>query len=180
MKFIFTFILILLSREVLQAQGFVAEKSVISFFHEAPVEDIYATNDKSTGSFDPLSGAMEFKTNIADFEFKKSLMKQHFNEKYMESDKFPQATFTGTLVGFRLDQQGKQPVRAKGQLNVHGVKREVDIAGTAEVQGKLLLLHATFEVRFEDHRIRIPQLFWRTVAESVEVTAAFTMAAKGG
>lgn len=180
MKFIFTFLLILLSREVLQAQGFVAEKSVISFFHEASVEDIYATNDKSTGSFDPYSGAMEFKTNIADFEFKKSLMKQHFNEKYMESDKFPQATFTGTLVGFRSDQQGKQSVRAKGQLNVHGVTRVVDIAGTVEMQDNRLLMRSKFVVRFEDHHIRIPQLFWKTVAESVEVTVEFTFVNKGG
>lgn len=179
MKVTFTFLLILVSRVVLSAQEFVAEKSVISFFHEASVEDISARNDKTTCIFDPNSGAIKFETQLADFEFKKSLMKQHFNERYMESEKFPKAMFTGTLTGFQADKPGKQSVSATGQLNVHGVTREVDIAGTAEVQGNRLLLHSKFEVRFEDHHIKIPQLFWKTVAESVEVTVDFTLVKKG-
>jgi len=179
-KFILVILIVLSSRGGVLAQAYVVEKSAVSFFHEASVEDIAATTDKSLCRFDLTNGTIEFETRIADFEFKKSLMKQHFNEKYMESDKFPKATFVGQLSGLRVDQPGKQTVKVKGQLKVHGVTREVEIPGTAEVRDGRLQLLSTFVVRFEDHHIKIPQLFWKTVAESVEVSVDFMLVAKGG
>lgn len=157
------------------AQKYISEKSTVTFFSKASVEDIAAHNEKSMGIFDPNTTDIAFSIPIGEFEFEKSLMKEHFNEKYMETEKYPKATFQGKLTGFSKDAAGPQTAHTKGQLNVHGVAREVDIQGTAEVRGDRIMLAAKFIVRLEDHSIKIPQLLWKNIAETVEVTIEFTL-----
>ncbi len=147
---------------------------MVSFFREASVEDISATNAKSAGRLNLGNGEIVFDVPVAGFEFKKALMKKHFNEKYMESGKYPIGTFKGTVRGIAIDKAGIQSVRATGQLTLHGVTREVAIDGTAEVVGTRLTLRSKFTVQFEDYGIQIPELFWKTVAESVDVSVDFT------
>lgn len=156
------------------AQDFVVEKSTVSFFREASVEDISATNAKAAGRLNLDNGEIVFDVPVAEFEFKKSLMRKHFNEKYMESGKFPVGTFKGTVRGIAIDKTGIQSARATGQLTLHGVTREVTIDGMAEVLANRLSLRSKFTIKFEDYGIQIPELFWKTVAESVDVSVDFT------
>ncbi len=160
---------------VAQAQKYISEKSSITFFSKATVEDIAAKNEKSMAMLDAGTGDIAFSVPIAEFQFEKSLMKEHFNEKYLESEKFPKATFQGKLTGFSLSATGPQATQAKGQLNIHGVARDADITGTSEVRDGRIVLAAKFIVRLEDHNVKIPQLLWKNIAESVEVTIDFTL-----
>jgi polyisoprenoid-binding protein YceI len=106
--------------------------------------------------------------------FAKSLMQEHFNEKYMESEKFPKATFQGKLTGFDLTKSGSQEVRAQGKLTIHGVTRDIDVPGTIEVAGKKITMKSKFMVKVADYDITIPQLLFQNIAEQVEVTVDFT------
>lgn len=157
------------------AQRYTVEKSTVSFFREASVEDIAATNTKATGTLDPHSNELAFDVPVEEFQFKKSLMKQHFNEKYLESSTYPTATFRGRISGFSESMTGEQRVKATGLLTIHGVSREVTLEGRCTSTGDGLKLTAKFLVRLEDYRVRIPTLFWKTVAESVDVTVEFTL-----
>src|SRR5262245_61607984 len=91
-----------------QAQKYVIEKSYASFYSHATLEDIKAENTKVAGLFNSATGDVAFSVPIKDFEFAKSLMKEHFNEKYMESDKYPKSTFQGKLSGYDLKASGVQ------------------------------------------------------------------------
>jgi len=161
--------------DAVHAQKYISERSSIGFFSKATIENIAAHNEKAMAMFDVATNEIAFSVPIADFQFEKSLMKEHFNEKYMESEKYPKATFQGALTAFSISTAGPQTAQAKGQLNIHGVSREVEIAGTAELKDNKILLAAKFIVRLEDHKIKIPQLLWKNVAESVEVTIDFTL-----
>src|SRR6478609_3763044 len=90
------------------AQKFTAEKTYVKFFSDAAIEDITAENTKTSSIFNEATGDIVFSVPIKEFEFAKSLMKEHFNEKYMESEQFPKATFQGVISGYQSSSAGEQ------------------------------------------------------------------------
>src|SRR3954465_2740976 len=102
----------------LHAQKFTTDKSTVLFFSHAPIEDIKAENKKSSALFDARSGDIAFVVPIAEFQFEKSLMQEHFNEKYMETERFPKSTFQGQVTGYDLASTQKQNVTVKGKLTI--------------------------------------------------------------
>lgn len=156
------------------AQKYVVEKSHVSFFSDAPLEDITAKNSKSTSIFNASTNDIAFSIPIKEFQFEKSLMQEHFNEKYLESDKFPKSTFQGKITGYDAKATGVQNAKATGKLTIHGVTKDVEIPGTIEKQGDKLILKSRFKVRVADYKIEIPSLVFQNIAEVVEVTIDFT------
>src|SRR5690606_14482243 len=128
------FALLLLPAVSTFSQRYMAEGGMISFYSDAPVEDITATNQNVTSIFTASTGAMAFSVPVRDFEFEKKLMKEHFNDKYMESDRFPRSTFSGAIIGYSMNASGPQRVRAKGKLTIHGIVHEIDVPGSFEVK----------------------------------------------
>lgn len=155
------------------AQKYSAERGVITFFSDALIEDITATNSKTVSIFNKQTGAVAFSVPIREFQFEKKLMQEHFNEKYMESDKYPKATFAGKIVGLDNDKTEVQQVTAKGKLTIHGVTREVEITGTAQT-GDKIVLKSNFKVKLADYKIKIPQVVFQNIAEELEVTVDIT------
>jgi polyisoprenoid-binding protein YceI len=156
------------------AQKFTTEKTFVSFFSHAAIEDIKAENTKTAGVFNSATGDIAFSVPIKEYEFEKSLMKEHFNEKYLETEKYPKSTFQGKVSGYDANATGTQNVTSKGKLTIHGVTQEVEIPGTIEKEGDKLLMKSKFIVKLADYKIAIPQLLWQNIAEQVEVTADFT------
>jgi polyisoprenoid-binding protein YceI len=155
------------------AQKYVTEKSFVSFFSDAAIEDITADNTKSSGIFNVATSDIAFSIPIKEFEFAKSLMKEHFNEKYMDTEKYPRSTFQGKVSGYDPQGSGVQKAKATGKLTIHGVTKDVELPGTIEKQGDKLLIKSRFMVKLEDYKIAIPQLLWQNIAEEVEVTVDF-------
>jgi polyisoprenoid-binding protein YceI len=154
-------------------QKYAIEKSDIVFFSDAAIEDIKANNKKASGIFNSANGDIVFSIPISEFQFEKSLMQEHFNEKYMESDKFPKATFSGKIMGFDANASSAQQAKANGKLMIHGVTNEIEIPGTIEKKDNKLILKTKFMVKLVDYKITIPQLLWQNIAEQVEVTCEF-------
>jgi hypothetical protein len=155
------------------AQKYTAEKAFISFYSDAPLEDISAENKKVTTLFNAATSDLVFSVPIKDFKFEKSLMQEHFNEKYLESEKFPKATFQGKVEGFDPGKPGEQQVKANGKLSIHGVTREINVPGTMEVSGNKIVMKSKFMVKVADYDITIPQLVFQNIAEEVQVTVDF-------
>lgn len=153
------------------AQMIKAKTSNISFFSKTAVEDIAAKTDKSTVVFDPTKKAIAFKVPITSFIFKDKLMRDHFNENYLESEKFPSATYEGTIqenIDFTKD--GIYNVTVVGKLNIHGVTKQYTTKGTIAVKGKNVVMNSVFKVALVDHKIEIPKLVLKNIAEIIEVT----------
>jgi hypothetical protein len=151
MKKIFFWVLFLVVALHASAQKYIVEKGVITFFSHAAVEDITAVNEKAIGMFSTQTLDLAFSVPIREFQFHKKLMQEHFNgDKYMESDKYPKATFAGKLEGFDKNTQGPQPAKAKGKLTIHGVTLDVTIQGTAEAAGEKIMMKSKFLVKLAD------------------------------
>ncbi|KAA9338924.1 YceI family protein [Adhaeribacter soli] len=145
----------------------------VSFFSSTPMEDIEAHNSNATSVIDARTGKMEFAVLIKAFKFKKALMEEHFNENYMESGKFPKATFAGVLtnlsaVDFKKD--GTYKVNVKGNLTIHGVTKEVELPATITVASGAVKANAVFNVAPEDYQIEIPKLVREKIARQIKVT----------
>jgi polyisoprenoid-binding protein YceI len=154
---------------------YVCKNVTASLFSKAPLEDIAASSNKGTSVFNPGTGELVFSIPIRSFQFEKSLMQEHFNENYLESDKYPNATFKGKLKE-KLDiaKDGSYPVTATGVLDVHGVKQNRDIDGNITVKNGVLTISSTFQVLCKDHHIDIPQIVFKKIAERIEIKVTGT------
>ena len=166
------FILLLHFKAVSQKRFF-SEKSNITFFSEGVIEEIKASNTKVTSILDLQSGEVAYLLSPKDFQFEKKLMQVHFNEKYMESEKFPRSTFKGKILGHDASSTNLQQVKAVGQLSIHGVTRDVNIPGTLQIEGNTVTLKAKFMVKLIDYNIKVPQIVWQNIAQEVEVSVNF-------
>ncbi|MBX2966471.1 MAG: YceI family protein [Cyclobacteriaceae bacterium] len=153
-----------------QAQKFALSEGDITFFSEAALENIKAENKSITSVFDASTGEIAFAVPNNQFQFEKKLMQQHFNEKYMESEKYPRSTFSGKLYGFDPSYSGQQQVKAVGKMFIHGVTQSVEIPGVIEVGSQGIVVKSTFTIKLADYKIKIPQILWQNIAEQVEVT----------
>lgn len=159
-----------------EAQDILIDKeSRISFFSKAPLENISAVTQKASSALDTKRCEIAFKVPVKSFEFKKQLMQEHFNENYLESDRFPYATFSGKIKeGVAWDRDGTYPVTAVGNLEIHGVKKIYTTEAIIEVKGALITASAKFRVKVADHDIKIPRVVIKNIAEVVDVTVSST------
>jgi len=149
-----------------------SSKTDFSFFSKAPLEDIEAKNTRGNSIINLTNRELVVRIPVSQFQFKNKLMQQHFNENYMESEKYPYATFKGKIYeDLDLSKAGVYSVSATGVLNIHGVDQERKLSGKLTVGEKSLLLETLFEVMLIDHKIEIPKLVFKKIAEKIEVSA---------
>ncbi len=166
------FIALLFISTSVVGQKYISEKSNIVFFSSALLEDIEARNEKAKSVFNADNGDIVFSIPVNQFQFAKSLMQEHFNEKYMESDKYPKTIFKGKVLDFEKGSENNN-VWTEGELEIHGVKRNVKIQGNLIFKGEKVIIESKFIVKLEDYEIEIPKLLFHKIAEEVEVTVNF-------
>ena len=166
-------LIFMLPSVISMSQKYSLEKSKVVFFSEAAIENIEATNTKSASIFNVTTSEIVFSIPIAEFEFEKALMKEHFNETYLESEKYPKALFQGKLSGYNSQSSAVQSVNGIGKLTIHGVTREVEIPGSVETIDGKLIAKSKFMIHLKDYKVKIPKLLWQNIAEDVEVTVEF-------
>jgi hypothetical protein len=172
-------LLCLLISTAAEAQKYNSAKGSISFLSDALIEDIAAENTKALAILDVSSRQLAFSVPVNEFQFEKKLMQEHFNEKYMETEKYPKATFQGTLSDFLITNNASQQVTAKGKLTIHGVTKDVQIPGTLrmDTNGEIKI-NAAFVVALKDYNVKIPKLLWENIAEEVNIKIDFTLQPK--
>lgn len=150
--------------------------SIISFFSKAPLEDIEGVNKKVTMVLKTTTNDVQFGVTMLNFKFSKPLMEEHFNENYVESDKYPICTFKGKInetIDYTKD--GEYKVTVKGTMDLHGVSKEVEIPGTLTVKGGNILMNSKFKIKVADYKIKVPSMYVQNIAEEVDVTVNGTL-----
>lgn len=156
-----------------QTQKYFTRDGKIQFSASTPMEKIDATSKGTTAVVDAASGAIEFAVLVKGFLFERALMQEHFNENYLESDKFPKATFKGKIqesTSVKWTKDGDYPVKVKGTLTIHGVSREVTTEARISVKGGKILATTKFDVAVADYNIKIPSVVADKVARIVTIT----------
>jgi hypothetical protein len=144
----------------------------IEFYSKAPMEDIEAKNKTVAAILDTKTGALQFSVLMKGFEFPKALMQEHFNENYVESDKFPKAEFKGSITNnsaVNYTKDGTYPAQVSGQLTIHGVSKDVKTTGTVKVDGGKVDATSVFTVLASDYKIKIPSVVKDKVSNTIKV-----------
>ncbi|MEO6038613.1 MAG: YceI family protein, partial [Saprospiraceae bacterium] len=165
--------LFLLLAGPLAAQRFFTRDAKVYFDATSPLEKIEATTKSGTCVLDTKTGKMEWKVLIKGFQMEKALMQEHFNENYLESSKFPNAQFKGSIINLsevNFTQDGKYAAKVKGQLTIHGVTKEVDVTGMVKVNGGAITIASAFQILAADYGISIPALVRDKIAKEIKVS----------
>ncbi len=154
-------------------------KGKINFSSDAPLENIEAESSKLKGILNLTDNSFAFSIDMKTFEgFNSDLQREHFHENYMESDKFPKARFTGKLIDKFNPDLATQKIRAKGQIEIHGVSKERIIEVTITKSDNKFHFTTNFSVALADHGITIPRIVYLKIAENISITVEGDIAKK--
>ena len=140
------------------------------FFSATPLENIEAKSQSLTSVLTTGSNKILFNIPLRTFKFDKSLMEEHFNEKFLESEKFPEATFLGKIIeDINFEKDGTFEIRAKGKLWIHGVEKERIIRSTVTISNGAINIQSHFTVALSDHNIKVPKVVHEKVSSEISV-----------
>lgn len=169
-KIVFILFLALICHKAGFSQTFMTRTGFIGFYSKTPFEDIKAESNQVLAIVDAGKKNIAFAVLLKGFVFAKELMQEHFNENYVESDKYPKATFNGSYTGdVSLAQDGVYHIQVKGNLTLHNVTRVVEIPATLEMKGGVLSGKADFTLKPEDFQISIPSVVRDKIAKEITV-----------
>ncbi|MRX48714.1 YceI family protein [Pedobacter puniceum] len=155
----------------LQAQNFKTDKLSVHFYAAAPVADIDALTNSANATLDIKRKEIKVSIAISSFSFKKALMQQHFNEKYIESDKYPMASFKGNFKDDLSNKpDGTYLIYVEGKFNLHGVDVQQVIPCKITLQKNIISVNSTFILNTKDFKIEPPKILGKPIGEKIEVT----------
>lgn len=166
------FLMVVLSAHVqAPAYLFSVSKGTIIFWSDAPLELIKASSNQLKGIFSGEKKQFAFTLNVNTFKgFNSPLQQEHFNENYLESSKYPRASFEGKIIeDIDLKRDGLYSIRAKGNLTLHGVSQERIIKCELTIKGNVVSIKSNFTVLLADHNITIPKVVHEKLASQIKV-----------
>lgn len=159
----------------LTAQKYFTKNGKLSFYSKATLENIKADNNQVLSVINTQTGELQFSVLIKGFHFEKALMEEHFNADYLQSDKYPKASFKGKItdpakVDFKKD--GSYAVTVTGDLTIHAVVKNITAPGTITVKGGKISADSQFSVALSDYNISIPAIAKDNISKSIEITVS--------
>ncbi len=166
-------IFVLISLYSFSQKVYITKNATIDFFSSTLIEDIKAVNKDVVSIIKTETGEISFGVSIKAFVFENGLMQQHFNENYMESDKFPNAKFKGNIdenskINFEKD--GVYPIIVIGTITIHGVSKEIGTKSIITVKEGKITAKSFLKLKPADFEIEIPALVKDNIARELDVT----------
>jgi polyisoprenoid-binding protein YceI len=180
MKFRFLFCFLFVT-SILSAQKYATRSGKTSFIgSEETFEQIKAVNNVSTAIVDSSSGDIAILLFISAFDFEISLMQEHFNENYMDSSKYPKATFSGNIQNFSFEKlsDSQKEHKIRGVLTIRGIEKEITISCHLKKIKKGLSLKTNFNLLASDFEIKIPKVVRNKISQEINITAEYDLIEK--
>ena len=142
-------------------------------------EPIEAINNSSSSILKVDTGDIAIQLFINAFQFKVALMQEHFNENYMESERYPKAVFRGKISGFTLEKIKKQQVfPLLGTLTIRGKKKDINTTATVFFQQNKIKLLSNFSLKPQDFNIKIPRIVRKKIANQINISINYELLQK--
>ena len=171
MKHFFLSLFILKSILSFSQDKYISRNGQVQLNASTPLETINPVNNHVSCILDTENGNIAFQLKMISFKFDKALMEEHFNEKYVESEKFPKSTFVGKILDWeKVDwDKEEQNVQATGTLTIHGIDKEIVVSGIIRILQKNINLVSEFYINISDFDIKIPKIVRDKISEKVEI-----------
>ncbi|GCD79806.1 YceI family protein [Schleiferia thermophila] len=161
------------THQIAQSQKYLTRNGYVHFKSNAEVDDdVEAVNRSVACALDIQTGEIVFNVLIKNFTFRKALMQEHFNENYMESDKYPRATYKGRIVNLPsidVSKNGKHKIKLEGTLTIRDIPKNRTDEAELEIKDGTFIITSAFGVACADHNIKIPKLVADKIAEVIDV-----------
>lgn len=167
------FLIISSGIQIDEDEKIIARQGQVSFFSYTSVEDIKAENNQVLSIINLQKKEIAVSMLMNAFIFEKALMREHFNESYLESDIYPKAFFKGKIIGFDDTIDGEQTRIVKGIFTMHGKSKELEIKTKIEKNEDNYIFSGVFETFVNDYDINIPPLLAGNIAKSISVEFRF-------
>jgi len=154
------------SSEYIERQG------KITFFSYTPVENIQATSNQGQSIFDTNSKEIVLKVLMRTFTFKKSLMYEHFNESYIESDLYPYAQLEASVVDFDPNLSSQTRI-IKGNFTLREITKPIEFKTRITKENDGYRFEGDLEVKIDDHEIKVPKVLSANIAKKIQVSFNF-------
>lgn len=156
------------------AQQYMTRTGKIKFDATAPSspEKVVGVNNEAACVVDGKTGGVAVQMLIKSFKLEKALMEEHFNENYMESDKYPKADFKGKITNIseiNLAKDGAYTAKVEGKLTIHGVTNDVTTPADITVRGHTVTVKTKFIVKLEEYKIKVPSLVADKLAKEATI-----------
>jgi YceI-like domain len=170
MQRLFLFLLLFIGQQTYCQDLHLAKNAEISFYSDTPVEAISAMNKKALAILNTQTREVAVKVVVSQFDFPHKLMQEHFNENYLDAEKYPNATFQGK-INEEIDwkKEGMYDITVLGKLTIHGTTVGRNITGKLFISKDDIYISGSFKVLLEEHKIKIPNLLIMRVADAVLV-----------
>ena len=183
MKKITTFLLLIIGFSAIAfgqtGTKFLTNSGKITFFSDAPLEDITGTNKQVQVILDKTTGAMAFKVVMKNYIFDNGPMQKHFNEKmWLDTETFQNGTFDGkitNLADVNFAKDGKYNVTVAGKMTIKGVSKTITQKGTVEVKGTNIILKSEFMINVTEYGVKIPADNVTKLNKNVKITVDATL-----
>lgn len=180
MPILFRYVLLSLLPVTTSAQSlYLSDTSAIRFYSKTPVENIEAVNHNAKSTISPPEYVVQFQVPMTDFRFENKLMEKHFNSMYLETQRFPFASFRGRLAdSLDLSKDTVYLTKATGILKLHGHDHAGTYDGRVVSKDGRVSLSCKFPVKLEHHSIKVPGTVFMNIAQEIEVHVYFEYMAK--
>ncbi len=144
----------------------------VEFYSKAPIEDIKAVNNQLSCIFEVESNRIVANVLIKAFEFEKALMQKHFNENYMESERFPKATFKGKInskESLDFKSNWNKSIDYEGDMTIHGISRKMKGLALITCKNGTITISSEFYIHLNDFAIKIPSTLINNISEKIQI-----------
>ena len=170
MQKIFILLLFAIAFNTANAQLYSTRNGFVGFYSKTPFEDIAAENNQVYAVMDVGKKTLAFSMLMKGFVFKKELMQEHFNENYVESDKYPKTTFTGSFSeAIDTSKNSELTLHITGTITMHGISKSFATTATVQIQDHTLNSNSSFTLHPQDFNITIPSLVKEKIAKEIKV-----------
>jgi len=178
----FTLISLFASQENFAQNNYGTATAKVSFFSEAPIQNIDAYNDKVNAELNTSNNEVIFMMKMSDFKFTSKKMERDAQTKYLETAKYTEASFKGK-IDKKIDytKNGTYPVTVSGKLKIHGVEKDVTENGTVAVKNGQVVVQSDFTILLKDYNIETPKIAFQKMTKDnviVKITATLSGQAK--
>ena len=155
----------------LMAQRYITRNAEVYFLSDKDaLEVVEATNNQVGAVVDLSSNDIAFQIQMRAFKFKIALMEEHFNENYVESEKYPKATFKGTFTNLPADLSKQHELLVAGVMDFHGVQKDIEVNVSLQFIDGELVGTSNFVLLCSDFGIKIPKIVSDKLANEIQVT----------
>ncbi|BDD06819.1 YceI family protein [Aureibacter tunicatorum] len=170
--------IILLSDVSVNAQLYLTKTGLTKFKASVEAfEPVEAENHSSTAILNSSTGEVAGLLFLGGFEFEIALMQEHFNENFMESDKYPKASFKGVIEGFDFSklEAKESDFIMNGTVTVRGIERSIKTVVYLSKIEQEVYVKSKFVLFPEEFDIDIPHIVRNKIAESVIVDINYVL-----